>query len=474
MISLFKHYQPAQQGRLQELFDSPAWREALGGDPLTEAKLPPAIPAQMSAAARFLKEWNGARVQALIGEGEHDEEALLRALADWPAALAGGDDFPILFLGLALTLDCSFSPRCIYCNQQHLPATVTLEEWKALLAEVALPTPPYLYLTGGEPLLLGEALWGDDGIIAEAVRLGCAVNINTNAALITPRVAVQLVKIGTAKLHISLDCADLREQDALFGAPGRAEAVWQGIHNVQIARALLGAVHPQIHINCVLNKRNLFQFPALLRALLETRQMRSTEEGKLTDDPVFRDFPFHLIPIGGADNTPLRPSAEEWKRFYTETWEEAEEVWRTYLAQIGVPEDDRKALSAHLPYANPWLRVDHRISLDEYCAKAAEGVYWQDALSDRCYLAPSQGYVLPDGSQHWCGAHAIRRPEPLGNIREASFRVNIRRSLDKLDTLPGSACANCAGATCVINRTVEGELRKQVDEWVQVKGSVES
>jgi len=470
MTTLFKYYQPAQQGRLQGLLDSPAWREALGGGLPPEIALPPAIPAQMSGAARLLKERNGGRVQGMIRGGLRDEEALVRALADWPAALAGDDAFPILFLGLALTLDCSFTPRCVYCNQQHLPATVSLGEWKALLREVAAPTPPYLYLTGGEPLLLGEELWGNDGLVAEAVRLGCAVNINTNAALITPHVALQLVKIGAAKLHVSLDCADTREQDALFGARGRAAAVWQGIYNVQIARALLGAVHPQIHVNCVLNKRNLSAFPALLQSLLETRQVRSTDDGKLTDDPVFRDFPFHLIPIGGADNAPLRPGAEEWKRFYTETWEEAEAVWREYLIQIGVPEEDRKTLSGHLPYANPWLRVDHRISLDEYCAKAAAGVYWQDALSSRCFLAPTQGYVLPDGAQHWCGAHAIRRPEPIGNIRGGSFRENIRRSLDKLESLPAPICTNCAGATCVINRTVEGELRKQVGEWLQAEG----
>jgi len=469
MSSFFAQYHPAQQTRLQTLLDGAEWRDApAGGLPAREAiALPPAVPSQLSGAARFLKERNGERVQALMRDGARDEEALLRALADWPGALAEGDAFPILFLGLVLTLDCSFSPRCIYCNQGHVPALVSPSEWKALLAEAATPTPPYLYLTGGEPFLLDEALWGDDGIVAEAGRLGCAVNINTNAVHITPRIALQLVKIGTAKLHISVDCADTRAQDALFGAPGRAEAVWQGIFNVQIARALLGAVHPQIHFNCVLTRRNLFQFPALLQYLLEVRQIRSTEEGKLTDDPVFRDFPFHLIPIGGADNAPLRPSAEEWKRFYTETWEEAEGVWRDYQAQIGVPEEDRKALSAHLPYANPWLRVDHRITLDEYCAKAAEGIYWQDALSDRCYLAPCQGYVLPDGAQHWCGAHAIRRPEPIGNIRETPLRENIRRSLGKLDGLPGPACANCAGATCVINRTVEEELRKQVGEWLR-------
>jgi hypothetical protein len=119
-----------------------------------------------------------------------------------------------------------------------------------------------------------------------------------------------------------------------------------------------------------------------------------------------------------------------------------------------------------VPFANPFQRVNHQMSLDEYCCQAAQGVYWQGALSERCYVAPNQAYVLPDGSQHWCGAHAIRRPAPLGNVREAGVRENIRRSLDRLAELPGSVCSNCAGATCVINQSISHSLRNQCGEWL--------
>jgi MoaA/NifB/PqqE/SkfB family radical SAM enzyme len=334
--------------------------------------------------------------------------------------------------------------------------------------EAAAPTPPYIYLTGGEPLQLGSEVWGDEGLVALASELGCAVNVNTNAALITPQVALQLVKVGLAKVHISLDTADPEVQGQLFQRPERVETVLKGLFNLQIAREVLGANHPQIHINCVLTALNLSQFPDLLRFLLQTRKVRSAGfEGKITDDPVFRDFAFHLIPVGGGENALLRPTAQEWRRFYTETWDEAEQVWQDYQAAVGIPESDRKPLAGHVPFASPFLRADHRMSLDDYCERAARGQYWQGALMERCYVAPTQAFVLPDGSQHWCGAHAIKRPEPVGNVLGSSLRKNIRASLGRLAEYPNAFCSGCAGATCVINQGTDRSNRAQVAEWLQ-------
>jgi MoaA/NifB/PqqE/SkfB family radical SAM enzyme len=319
--------------------------------------------------------------------------------------------------------------------------------------------------------MLGESVWGDDGLVAFATERGCAVNINTNAALITPRAALQFVKLGLAKLHISLDSADPEVQGELFQGRERVEAVLRGLLNVQVALELLGARHPVTHINCVLTRRNLFQFPELLRFILEIRQVRSAGfEGKITSDPAFADFAFHLIPVGGRENAFLRPTEAEWKRFYTETWAEADHVWQLYQAEIGVPEEERRTLAQQVPFANPYQRVDHQMSLDDYCEQASCGVYWQGALTERCYLAPTQAYVLPDGSQHWCGAHAIRRPTPLGNVLQTGIRANIRRNLDRLSELPGVFCSNCAGATCVINQAMERSLYKQTAEWLRECG----
>lgn len=417
---------------------------------------PPASPSQSEGTAQYLRERNAPSVRAAVATGARDVGELVALLADWRGPLADDPAFPFHFLGLVLTLDCSFRPRCLYCNQAYLPTRMTMADWRRVLAEAADPMPPYVYLTGGEPLLLGEDVYGDEGLIAYAVELGCAVNVNTNAALITPRIAVQLVKAGLARLHISVDSADDGIQAQLLGSADRVEALWRGIDNVLIARELLGASHPQIHINCVLTRLNLFAFPALLRRILSTGPQPGGAQP--TADPAFRDFGFHLIPVGGASNAPIRPSAEEWRRFYTETWAEAEAVWQEHQAEIGVPPSERSALAAHVPFANPYLRVRHGVSLEEYCRRAAEGSYWQGALTSRCYVAPAQAFVLPDGSQHWCGAHAIRRPAPLGNVLQGTLRENIRARADRIRELPVDPCASCAGATCAMNQAIERSL----------------
>jgi MoaA/NifB/PqqE/SkfB family radical SAM enzyme len=469
----FTNYQPSQRERLRALVETPQWQTVLTrGSALqqwkAQVRVPPSAPGQQAMAADFLKGRNAERVQGLLRQGVRDEKVLVEALGNWETALAGDERFPMAFLGLVLTLDCHFLPRCLYCNQTWLPRRLTVDDWKALLQEAAEPTPPYVYLTGGEPLQLGAEVWGDEGLVAFATKLGCAVNINTNAVLITPQVALQLVKVGLARLHISVDSADPQVQAELFQGASRAEAVWKGILNVQIAREVLGANHPQIHINCVLTARNLFGFPELLRSLLEVRKVRSDGyQGKTTDDPLFRDFAFHLIPVGGSENALIRPTAEEWKRFYTETWAEAEQVWEDYQTAVGVPQAERKPLAGHVPFASPFLRAEHHMSLDEYCEMAARGVYWQGALTDRCYVAPTQAFVLPDGSLHWCGAHAIRRPRALGDARQSGLRDTIRANLARLSGCPNEFCSSCAGATCVINQGTERALKDQVAKWLR-------
>ena len=467
----FALYQQTHRERLHAQASTPEWQALLARDDVmqqwrAEADNPPPAPVQQSMANEYLRKQNADRVKSLIREGVTDEDTLLEAAGNWETAIEGDQQFPIVFLGLVVTLDCFFLPRCLYCNQTWLPRRLTIDDWKALLQETAEPIPPYVYLTGGEPLELGAEIWGDDGLVAFATRQGSPVNINTNAILITPNVALQLVKVGLAKLHISLDSTDPVVQGQLFQGTERLQSLLNGVYNIQIAREALGVNHPEIHINCVLTARNLFQFPDLFRFLLEIRQPRPPGfEGAPKDGPLFRDFAFHLIPVGGSENAFLRPTADEWKRFYTETWAEVEQIWQDYQEGIGLTHDEQCPLSAVVPFGSPYHRAEHGDDLDEYCEQAAKGNYWQGALMDRCYVAPTQAFVLPDGSQHWCGAHAIRRPTPLGNVLGSTLRDNIRANMPQWGKHPNESCTGCAGATCVINQAARRNLRKQIGEW---------
>ena len=470
----FAHYQPAHRRRLQERLGMPQWRRLAGRGTLdrlaADVTTPPARPDLQKAASAYLIQANGPAVQALIDEGVTDEDQLIAALGDWPAALTGGERLPIVFLGLAVTMDCSFSPRCLYCNQDWMASELALADWKHIVAEAAEPTPPYVYITGGEPLVLGGDIWGDDGLAAFATQLGCAVNVNTNAELITPEVALQLTRIGLARLHISLDSPDPQLQDRLLGGAGRMDDVLAGVFNVQIARELLGVNHPQIHVNCVLTSENIVQFPDLLRFLLEIRQVRplGSEGSPAAGEFFMGEFAFHVIPVGGAGNAGLRPTAEQWKRFYSETWAQAEDIWHDYQTAADVPAAEQRPLTGSLGVAaSPYLRVDHRMDLDEYCRHAARGEYWGGALSQRCLVAGCQAFILPDGSQHWCGGHAIARPVPLGNVRDAAIRETIRANISRLAECPNEFCTGCAGATCVINQVSQRQLQDQIRQWLQ-------
>lgn len=332
--------------------------------------------------------------------------------------------------------------------------------WREVLAGLDAPEGqgPYVYFTGGEPLLLGEELWGPEGLLRTAHAAQAACNVNTNALALTPQAALGLVSSGTGRVHISLDTARAEVQDALRGQPGTWERVLRGICNLQIAKALLETQHPVIHINCVLTRRNAHDFPEFLRFLLSLRPRQA--EG------LNGDFDMHLIPVGGEQNRKLRLTAEGYYRFFTETWEQAEAVWQEYLAEQEVPGDQRKPLAEKVPFLSPYHRVEQRGDLREWAESAAQGLPARLALTERCYVAPTQSFLLPDGSQHWCGGHATSRPEPLGNVREASVTENLRRAVGRVRCLPGPHCSTCAGATQAINRSVERALRQTVQEWL--------
>jgi hypothetical protein len=488
MVDL-SHYTPAHRAELERLLATPAWQEALASGLVEEVRAGRITPGKLrgfiDTVVDQLLAFNAPRVQRLIAAGCADDERLLDELARWPAWLDGRDPM-ISFLGLNLTAECNFSPKCIYCNQPYIPAAVDLAGWKRIIAEVtgkmeppsppakgegsggAAPLPeegegsggagPYIYITGGEPLVLGEAIWGDGGLVRFATERGAGVNVNTNGVGITPRVALRLIKAGTARLHISLDTPDQALQDYLNGGE-HFQQVLAGTYNVQLARDLVGVGYPVIHTNCVLTNRNLDSFPQLFAFLLEKHKQTADR-----DDPFYNDLFPHVIPVGGAANDWLRPTAEEFRRFYEGVWPEVCALWERYQDSLGVPKEKRGALFGY--FSNPFLRVRHTGGLGAYVQASAEGRYGRLALSRHCYVAPTQASFTPDGEQYRCGAHAIRHVEPIGQIAGRGVFESIREGIAGLAALPQEAlCDGCALATLYINQSVETKLKEKVVAW---------
>ena len=455
-------YTPDHRVELERLLKGPQWQEAINSglvDQVMSERIDPGVTKNfIDTVVDQLLDFNENRVRDLVAGGHDDQTALLCELSRWPEGLEGKNPL-ISFLGFSITMQCNFVPRCVYCNQEWVDASVDLGGWKDVIEEVTASNKregPYIYITGGEPLILKDDLWGDDGLIRFASERGAAVNVNTNAIMLTPEVALRFIKTGLSKLHISIDTADMDTQNYLFSGE-RLNQVLEGIYNVQLARDILGVSYPEIHTNCVLTNKNLDTFPALFSFILEKRKQHLNKNA-----PLYNDLFPHVIPVGGSSNDGLRPTEEGFKRFYEEIWPEVCRLWDAHQEELDIPREERGVLFGY--FSNPFLRVEHEGGLEAYAKAAAEGLYGKMALPQHCYVAPTQATFTPDGVQYRCGSHAIRRISPTGNITATGVFDNIRAGIAGLDDFPQEdSCYGCALATLYINQAVESRLKEKID-----------
>jgi len=458
------HYTPGHRSELVQLLESDPWREVIDSpliQTVEEGRVKPGETIDyIDTVVSQLTDLNGERVRNLIAAGDKDKPGLLGQLSNWPEDMGGRN--PVLsFVGINLTAACNFAPKCTYCNQPDIASSVDLDAWKRVIEDVTAngrQEGTYIYITGGEPLIQGEEVWGDNGLIRFASERGAAVNVNTNAMLIAPDTALRFIKAGLAKLHVSLDSADPDIQNYLFGGE-RLNQVLEGIYHIQLARDIMGVSYPVVHTNCVLTSKNLDAFPELFAFILEKH--KQTVDG---NDPFYNDLFPHVIPVGGT-NDQLRPSEKDFRRFYADVWPAVTKMWDTYQAERGVAEGKRGVLFGY--FSNPFLRVTHRNGLDAYVKASEKGRYGELALAHRCYVSPTQASFTPDGNQYRCGSHAIRRIHPLGNVKERGIFENIRNGIAGLENLPNPEdCYGCALATLYINQSVEKRLADTIQAWM--------
>ena len=462
------HYTQEHRLELEGLLESQKWQKTISSGLIEEVRTERIEPGKTRSYIGIVVEqllaFNEEKVKGLITEGCEDEDYLFSVLSRWPDNLEGKN--PILsFLGFNVTAKCNSEPKCIYCNQPWIESSAGFEAWKEVIEEATANNNregPYIYITGGEPLILGEDIWGDDGIIKFASERGATVNVNTNAIDLTPQVALRFIKVGLARLHISLDTSDKEIQNYLLGGD-RFDKVLEGIYNVQLARDIVGVSYPGIHLNCVLTNKNLDLFPELFAFILAKHK-----QTKDRSDPFYNDLFPHVIPVGGSSNDYLRPSEDEFRRFYEQRWSEVCEMWDSYQGELGVPEDKRAGLIGY--FGNPFMRINHKGGLDAYVKASAEGRYGKLALREYCYVAPTQASFTPDGNQYRCGSHAIRHISPLGNIKKSGVFDNIRQGISYLDNLPQEEdCYGCALATLWINQSVESKLKEKLESMFSAR-----
>ena len=466
----FTDYTLMHRRELEELLASEEWQKVIKTglvDEVRDGRIEPKkVRNYVDTVVEQLVEFNEGKVKEVIRQGKTDEAYLLEVLSQWPDNL-NGKNTRLSFFGINLSTKCNFYPnKCVYCNQAEVSAIEDMNVWKRVLKEVTADSGeqgPYVYFTGGEPLLLEDRLYGDDGLVRYATEHGAGVNINTNATMLTPEVALRLIKSGLAKLHISFDSPERDIQNYLYKSEAagedRFEMLLRGIYNVQIARDLVMVSYPVIHTNFVLNNLNFRQFPDMLNFIISKRK-RVTKE-----NPIIQDLMTHVIPMGGhGSNDALRLTEEEFREFYTEIWDKAKQIWADHQQEF--PETSRITLFGY--FSSPFERVKHVGGLDAYAVTSAEGVYSKLALLGRCYVAPTQAAIAPDGTRYLCGSHAIHQHSAVGNISERGVYDNIRASIPLLSKLSQEDyCGNCALATLYINQNVESRLKEKISVWVK-------
>ena len=420
----------------------------------------------------IVRQLYGANKDALeeaIENGEKDEDKLLDIISNWKTVYNKGDYPKFTFLGLRTTTDCNLTRRCVYCDQKRYQNKIPFSKWDEVVKEVTEDGKRkaiYMGISGGEPLMDGELLYGKDGLIKKAAESGGVVNLNSNAHLITPQVAINLIGSGLAKLHVSLDAPDKNTHNNLEGQ-GSFQRVMEGLYCVQLAKAAIGTKYPVLHINTVATKNNLLMFDKLLEFLLQRRRVADDySKGDTHTNPDLRDLAPHLIPLGGARNNDLMPTKEDWMKFIKDVWPNASNIWEKFQDQSNISSDKRTTLQEICFFANPFTRVDFNAPIEEIIDDFSQGQYSSHALVKKCYSAPTQAYILPNGDVFPCGSVSDNTDsQPLGNINEKSLKEIIHDNIDDLMSNFGnncSSCKRCYGSTLAINQHIETGLREKI------------
>ncbi|MFQ6059181.1 MAG: radical SAM protein [Anaerolineae bacterium] len=148
--------------------------------------------------------------------------------------------------------------RCIHCRRmdvadQLVPEDLTTAEALELIDQIAAFASPILVLSGGEPLFRPDIFQ----IARYATDKGLRVALATNATLITPAVARQIVASGVRRVSISLDGADAATHDAFRALPGSFDRAIAGFRYLQ-------AEGMSLQINTTVARHNIHQLPDIM------------------------------------------------------------------------------------------------------------------------------------------------------------------------------------------------------------------
>lgn len=172
-----------------------------------------------------------------------------------------GRSAPPTNLSINLTNRCNL--KCIMCRGIRHSGGVpdnrpwysrkrelALTDWVRLLDEAATFR-PWLYVTGGEPLMYPHFR----EFVQEAKKRGLVVHLQTNATLLA-READFLVEQGVEAVNVSID-GPPPVHDRIRGLKGGFAQIEAGVKALVAARRHSRRPHPILSFNCTISKANL-------------------------------------------------------------------------------------------------------------------------------------------------------------------------------------------------------------------------
>ena len=161
------------------------------------------------------------------------------------------------------------SNRTWYKKSRELP----VETWVNLFEQVS-SFRPWIYLTGGEPLLYPQFM----EFVREARERKLNLQVQTNGTFLA-EMADFLVQAGVVEVIISLD-GPPEVHDAIRGVPGTFRKLKEGVEALLTARARRRSPTPVIAINCTVSRANLKTLPQMVPLAVklgaETMQIQHT------------------------------------------------------------------------------------------------------------------------------------------------------------------------------------------------------
>ncbi|MCA8924498.1 MAG: radical SAM protein [Planctomycetes bacterium] len=161
---------------------------------------------------------------------------------------------------LKVTSRCNLACRmCEYWKTTH-EQTLTLEEWRRVIDELAAHGCQKLHVSGGEPFLRPDLL----ELLAHGVARGLKVNMTTNGTLLDRERAQRLVATGLNAVSISLDGPSSKLHDRVRGRPGAFKRSVRAIRWIARERDRRGS-KLKLRINFVLMPDTFRRLPDMVR-----------------------------------------------------------------------------------------------------------------------------------------------------------------------------------------------------------------